>query len=496
MAAGSFSDEELRRELKSHGISVGPITETTRNVLLRKLNNLRNSNSQSSSNRTTTSSKRGSSGGASMPPINSGSPKFSLNSFSSDESEPDDNHNDSGSFSGDVNATIQSSSMLSHAPSFRVTFDSNNHDTARRSVDTSALARPSIRSYANGPAYGSGAGLSTSKFDLEWRRLHSYKVGQSESSRTLTKNNVVKRMFDWHHTWQVVSSVLIVLVLIFAVVVIASYVYIARAPGQMSSSYSVCNSAAENIDDVNCAISNENRIEKQLVDSLLENLINRAGEYDCGYAVNSRRMSKGEVETFIVNLLSNIAGASDIVVDDWRKKVYCLMNKNSDWGVKLLNENGDTVVDCDSSNIQFLESQIGRKTLWCRLVLSARTVFTTIAVVLALGSVGVAITLLVRQRQKWAEAEQQEVFDLVEQIVDVLKQNADLVDAAKQDSKESHSCPTPCLAIAHVRDALIPLHLRQKKQAIWDKAVRFLSANESRVRAENQKISGEGTADF
>ena len=32
---------------------------------------------------------------------------------------------------------------------------------------------------------------------------------------------------------------------------------------------------------------------------------------------------------------------------------------------------------------------------------------------------------------------------------------------------------------------------RSAQQALWDRAVKFLSANESRVREETQKISGE-----
>lgn len=32
---------------------------------------------------------------------------------------------------------------------------------------------------------------------------------------------------------------------------------------------------------------------------------------------------------------------------------------------------------------------------------------------------------------------------------------------------------------------------RRKRQSVWDQSVRFLSDNESRIRVENQKISGE-----
>lgn len=40
-------------------------------------------------------------------------------------------------------------------------------------------------------------------------------------------------------------------------------------------------------------------------------------------------------------------------------------------------------------------------------------------------------------------------------------------------------------------NAILELHYRAQKQALWDKAVKFLSANESRIRVETQKIHGE-----
>ncbi len=49
----------------------------------------------------------------------------------------------------------------------------------------------------------------------------------------------------------------------------------------------------------------------------------------------------------------------------------------------------------------------------------------------------------------------------------------------------------PYLAISHVRDDLVPLKERKAKQKVWDMAVNFLAANESRIRVESQRILGE-----
>lgn len=47
MAAGDISDLELRRQLKSFGQNVGPVTVTTRGPLLRKLKRLQNEHKSS-----------------------------------------------------------------------------------------------------------------------------------------------------------------------------------------------------------------------------------------------------------------------------------------------------------------------------------------------------------------------------------------------------------------------------------------------------------------
>ena len=68
-------------------------------------------------------------------------------------------------------------------------------------------------------------------------------------------------------------------------------------------------------------------------------------------------------------------------------------------------------------------------------------------------------------------------------FADVLASHHD-ESVRRQDNQEY-------VAISHVRDVLIPIQQRKKMQPLWDKAVKFLSANESRVRVETQKIAGE-----
>ena len=54
-----------------------------------------------------------------------------------------------------------------------------------------------------------------------------------------------------------------------------------------------------------------------------------------------------------------------------------------------------------------------------------------------------------------------------------------------------HFCVTKFLAFVNFISKQIDLNYRKKMQGLWDKARDFLSANESRIREETQKISGE-----
>jgi len=89
------------------------------------------------------------------------------------------------------------------------------------------------------------------------------------------------------------------------------------------------------------------------------------------------------------------------------------------------------------------------------------------------------------KKYKWhtAAEEQQQIFDMVEKILALLKKHYEecLLDNNRQ----------PYLAVPHVRDMLISPSKRKQLLPIWDKAVQYLNENESRVRTENQIISGE-----
>lgn len=89
------------------------------------------------------------------------------------------------------------------------------------------------------------------------------------------------------------------------------------------------------------------------------------------------------------------------------------------------------------------------------------------------------------KRYKWHKVaeEQRQIFEMVEEIIAILKKH--------HEECQADGNRPPYLAVPHVRDMLIPPQRRNELYPIWDKAVEYLNENESRIRTENQCISGE-----
>ncbi|XP_037804175.1 uncharacterized protein LOC119598593 [Penaeus monodon] len=86
----------------------------------------------------------------------------------------------------------------------------------------------------------------------------------------------------------------------------------------------------------------------------------------------------------------------------------------------------------------------------------------------------------VRYHRQKAEEEKQHIFELVEQILEVLGG----IGGGSSGGKDF-------VAVNHVRDSLIGPRDRRSKKDLWDKAVDFIDRFESRVRREIQAVGGE-----
>ncbi|KAM7115240.1 inner nuclear membrane protein Man1 isoform 15-T15 [Molossus nigricans] len=137
------------------------------------------------------------------------------------------------------------------------------------------------------------------------------------------------------------------------------------------------------------------------------------------------------------------------------------------------------------TDVQFLQSTRPQMSFWCRF----RRAFVTVTHRLLLLCLGVVMVCVVLRYMKYRwtkeEEETRQMYDMVVKIIDVLRSH----NEACQENKDLQ----PFMPIPHVRDSLIQPHDRKKMKKVWDRAVDFLAANESRVRTETRRIGG---ADF
>jgi len=484
MADENMSPELLRKQLMDLGVITGPITPTTFPVYERKLKSLRSSNS-----RINQEMRRAPAGGCSS---SSRVPNATnLNGFSSDESDAE---------SEDRRGRLSMSA--NHGVSYDRRKGSNQLDVTRLRYPESETAQPEGSSMRSLSAYEQ---LSLVRPSIRSYKYDSYTVADrcmipkcgalpfnlqtpflgSENSSAAPAGSTVSTDFDEsRHSWQLIPRFIVLLVLLFIIFVVLSYCFITRSspfPIDTRSDYILCSDDAhsETSSPLRCTAQSEIGVVQKMVRELLDALSTRAGEYDCGYQSDTRSMRWPE----IMQLLEDRV----LITADKRAAAYLglianMCIKNDHWGIMVHGNSLD--------NDFALESVHGRKSLWCRITDSARYIFSLIVMTLMFVGTGCVLFVLIRLRRSAADAERQEVFDLVEKIIDLLRQNAAAAESAVMDPPE-RPVP-PYLAIPHVRDALIPLHLRRAKQRIWDQAVKFLSAHESRIRVEHQKISGEG----
>lgn len=74
------------------------------------------------------------------------------------------------------------------------------------------------------------------------------------------------------------------------------------------------------------------------------------------------------------------------------------------------------------------------------------------------------------------------MFAMVEKIIDVLKHHYKDYTLGREQ--------TPFVGILHVRDSLIMAQDRKPMKKVWDRAVKFIEDDESRVRTVMQRVAG------
>ncbi|XP_074646708.1 inner nuclear membrane protein Man1-like [Tubulanus polymorphus] len=213
---------------------------------------------------------------------------------------------------------------------------------------------------------------------------------------------------------------------------------------------------------------------------LMDHLSQLKGSAECGY-LDDAKLSKLHARRFLES--SYAFDSKSNGGEDWD----LVLKKIKDGAKYIRLTDKDELQVTKLDEIRFLEwdSDVRppHRSLMCRLKKSMKKVLTGVLIFIAFIFVVATVYAIVRYRQFVKEKEKQKVYNLVERIIDLLKQQY-------EDSLEKKEI-SAYVPIPHARDVLIPMQDRQKMMGLWEKAVHFLDANESRVRIDIQTIDGE-----
>uniref|UniRef100_A0A674AMJ3 LEM domain containing 3 n=1 Tax=Salmo trutta TaxID=8032 RepID=A0A674AMJ3_SALTR len=227
-----------------------------------------------------------------------------------------------------------------------------------------------------------------------------------------------------------------------------------------------------------------NKMEKDTILKLLLNLHDHlahiAGQHDCT-----------DPEQQQANRSLSMKEASDYLVQQNEQyhpwvllSLEWIIRTGEDVGIRLIGDNPEEEV-AEVGEVTRLESTHPKMSFSCRFRRAFCTVIHRVLFILSVIGLAWGVFYYMKYRWRREEEETRQMYDMVERIIGVLR----IHNASCQENNDLQ----PYLPIPHVRDSLVQPQDRKKLKKVWDRAVTFLSANESRIRTESQRIGG---ADF
>ncbi|XP_059539493.1 inner nuclear membrane protein Man1 isoform X2 [Myotis daubentonii] len=218
---------------------------------------------------------------------------------------------------------------------------------------------------------------------------------------------------------------------------------------------------------------NEKNLMMNTLYKLHDRLAQLAGDHECGSS-SQRTLSVQEAAAYLKNLGPEYENMFNMSLQ-W------IFENGKDVGIRCVGYGPDEQLT-NVTDVQFLQSTRPLMSFWCRF----RRAFITVTHRLLLLCLGVVMVCVVLRYMKYRwtkeEEETRQMYDMVIKIIDVLRSH----NEACQENKDLQ----PFMPIPHVRDSLILPHDRKRMKKVWDRAVDFLAANESRVRTETRRIGG------
>ncbi|KFV42571.1 Inner nuclear membrane protein Man1, partial [Tyto alba] len=208
--------------------------------------------------------------------------------------------------------------------------------------------------------------------------------------------------------------------------------------------------------------------------ALHDKLAQVAGEHECGSSIQ-RNLTIQEAAAYLKNLDPEYENVLNTALQ-W------ILNSGEDVGIKCLSNDPNELDVTNVTDVKYLESTSPKMSFRCRF----RRAFLNVTHRLSILLLGIAVVwgVLHYMKYRWAKEEEEtrQMYDTVVKIIDLLRNHSE----ACSENKDLQ----PYMPILHVRDSLIPPQDRRKMRKVWNRAVDFLAANESRVRTETRRIGG------
>lgn len=179
----------------------------------------------------------------------------------------------------------------------------------------------------------------------------------------------------------------------------------------------------------------------------------------------------------------------DLSIKDGRRNTSFIQASKTlietpEWGIQFYDINEVIIEDPDSQDkARFIGSIQPLLSGWCRFTRALQKVLFRIILTIAVGILIWLGLVYRRYRIEKQREEREQMYTMVQKILEVLRKQYDM--------SENNDGIQPFLPIVHVRDMIVPPKDRKKMARVWERAKQFLSASETRIRVETQRISGE-----
>ncbi|KAL6255390.1 hypothetical protein P5V15_013727 [Pogonomyrmex californicus] len=350
--------------------------------------------------------------------------------------------------------------------------DSNGHFSSLRTI------------YSSQPSSRYGASSADRVRDIFSRT--SYKPSTTSTNRDDERNNQ-----------NIVSMGLVAVLALFFVVLAIIYLGLGGKTETLPSLSSDNNIPQCFLDAATDAAPGVNCIMKENIESVLQ-LLKRLQPILTKKAISKICENSDEkpylTDAEIVEMFTNSKVTNLEVKEDLRSAQFLII-KNPKWGISLIdiNDDGATMETLDTLDKLFsarLNGKIGMTILnpdlpmQCLIKNKLFTIFSSLLIVAIVLLTGIGIYKSYLWYLRYKKCTEREVFKLVSEIINI-------VETHHQNASTQPGVQESFLAINHVRDNLIPPKDRKRMVNLWEKAVKFLDENESRIRREVQQVAGE-----